>query len=122
MDSYARRHLVCASWHRLPEGWHAWTGMVNGYSTRPFCEGDVGHADDHYVHAEHITETVPTRTTVVEMDRTEHVEMIARPKQMTIVWDNHLGIPTWLIETTRRGVEAMREHGYTVEQILGRPG
>jgi|WetSurMetagenome_2_1015567.scaffolds.fasta_scaffold24150_10 hypothetical protein len=105
MSEYARRNLVCSSWHKCPEGWQSWTGMSHGYSTRPFCDGPVGHAGDH-------------ETTIEAVGDANEV------KDMT--WPNTIGMPYWLIQTAIHALTVAQEHlgerdadGRDVEAAVG---
>lgn len=114
MSEYARRNLVCSSWIKLPEGWHAWTGMSGGYSERPFCTSSVGHPGDHEVWAEHQTETQPVEVNVTDgisgspTYGQSHVETMDRPITKRFTWPNK-GIPLWFAESIQRGLEVLAE-------------
>lgn len=100
MSDYARRHLVCSSWHNAPDGFQGWSGSMGGWSKRPFCTLGAGHAGDHQAHIEPVTQTpgfAPVRVPFTV------------GQEMT--WPNALGMPDWLVETTLHGIEMMRDHG-----------
>ena len=124
MSEHARRNLVCSSWHKTPEGWQSWSGMLRGYTTRPFCWGDAGHAGDHWAAIETIDETVPTEVEVTngiaghpDFGKTT-TEVWDEPKRERMTWPNKIGIPEWLVTTTKHGIEKMREHGLSDAEIL----
>ncbi len=116
MSEYARRHMVCSSWHRCPEGWHQWTGSVSGYTERPFCELAVGHAGEHQATISSTEATVPTKVTVVHRDGRLEETVDMRPEVKTMTWPNKMGVPLWLMKVTQRGLTAMREHVYERDQ------
>jgi hypothetical protein len=115
VSEYARRNLVCSSWIKLPEGWHAWQGMSGGYSVRPWCSNVVGHVGDHSVYAEHQTETEEVETTVdysiVEPESPNPIrkEMQSRPVSKQFTWANTLGLPDWLLDTTIHGLAMLAD-------------
>ena len=100
MSEYARRNLVCSSWHKCPDGWWAWGGNNSGVTHRPFCNEDVGHVGDH--------------TALICFGR----EGGTPEKTEEMTWPNTLRIPAWLIETTMYGLKMLRAHVYERDQTL----
>jgi hypothetical protein len=105
MSEYARRNLVCSSWHLCYEGWQSWSGMSRGYTVRPFCDLVVGHTGDH-------------ETTI---------EVIGDPSKVKVMtWPNKTGMPYWLIQTAIHALTVAQEHlgerdadGRDVEAAVG---
>lgn len=95
MSEYARRNLACSSWRKAPRGWNAWGGNVSGWTARPFCDDEAGHAGNH-------------RATIYKGESFDTTAVMA--------WPNTLGIPKWLMETTIHGLRMLREHTYERDQ------
>lgn len=124
MSEHARRNLVCSSWHKVPEGFQSWSGMMRGYTTRPFCWDAAGHVGDHWAQIETL-ERFPTKTEVhnavvghKDFGKVT-TEMTLQPRSERMEWPNTLGIPAWLVTTTHHGVKMMLDHGWSVSDILG---
>ncbi len=87
---YSRRNFACGSHHKVPEGWQSWGGNMSGWMTRPYCWDVVGHVGPHHAQISPVAEG------------------FAASKRME--WENTLGMPKWLIDTTIHGLAMLAAH------------